>query len=265
MSFRGNLAQHGIFRKKDDRIEIPNLAVPGSRHLISHLASNPEWAVVFEDFIGPAGGTLPQPWATQDTSLSGTPVKDYVEGAANGVYNLAFATTTEAETLSMYWGDNLLLNAWNGFLFCTKITLAPDVTGEGGALGANDKFVFGIGSARNATLDSMTLNAWFRFEGANNNILFEADDGTTDDDDNDSGVDWADGAALDLAIDGRVLSDVKFYVNGALVNPNNTVSVAGFSAGAFVQPFIEMQKASAANMDHSLVIDYIGIATKRNA
>lgn len=56
---------------------------------------------VFEDFVAPAGSSLPAPWGTVDVSAGGAPTIDYVDPSGftggNGVFTLALDTTNEAE------------------------------------------------------------------------------------------------------------------------------------------------------------------------
>jgi hypothetical protein len=50
------------------------------------------------------------------------------------------------------------------------------------ALGANAICAFGLGSARNDTLDSVAANMWWRLDGSSA-LKIESDDGVTDNDD----------------------------------------------------------------------------------
>ena len=209
---------------------------------------------VAEDFAQASGGSLPAPWATQDTSAAGTPTLDFVDDAAGGRFQLHLATTNEAEAISIYHGDQLTFDITKGPIFKARLKLELDVTGGGGAMAAGDILVFGLASARNATLDNITTNAWFRMEGSSGRFLYEADDGTTDTDDQDTGVDGVDNAFVTVEIDCSDLSAVGFYIDGLRVGQASIPAATGN-----VQPFIELSKAAAANFDHRLTIDYIDV------
>lgn len=213
---------------------------------------------VQEDFLLAASGSLPAPWGTQDTSAAGSPTLDYVNDADGGEYILKLAADNEVEKITLYFADQLVIDATKKPFIEFRLKVEADVTGAGGALAAGDIIVFGLASARNATYDDIAANAWFRFEGANNNILVETDDGATDDDDNDTTLDWVDGTYAIYGIDLYDLSAIKFYVNGVLAATLNASAMTGN-----LQPFIEVSKAAAANFDHRLTLDYVDVAWQR--
>lgn len=215
---------------------------------------------LFEDFVQKPGSTLPGEFSTQDTSSAGSPTLDYGTDASGGTYVLKLAADNEVETLTLYGGDNHILDITKKPRIKVRLKVESDVTGAGGAFAAGDKFVCGLASDRNATLDSVVTNAWFRFEGANHNILVETDDGTTDNDDNDTGSDWAENTYLILEIDCSTLADIRFLVNGSDVTPE-TMTLAAATGG--VSFFLEIQKAAAANKDHRVTVDWIEIIQQR--
>lgn len=214
--------------------------------------------VLFEDFLEPSGTTLPAWLGTQDTSAAGSPTLDYVDDSHGGIFVLKLAADNEAEAITLYGGDNLTVDINNKPILEMRVKIDPDVTGAGGDLAAGDIIVMGLASARNATLDNVAEHAWFRFEGANHNILVESDDGTTDDNDNDTGVDWVDGTYLTLKVDCSDLTNVVFSIDGAKFGGYDISDATGN-----VQPFIEVTKAAAANFDHRVTIDYIRLQSTR--
>jgi hypothetical protein len=207
---------------------------------------------VQEDFLQSSSGTLVAPWATQDTSAAGSPTLDFVDDADNGEFTLAQDNTDEAQNLTLYWGDSLHIDATAQPYFEARIKIDEDT-----ALSADDRLVVGLASARNATLDSVAGHLWFRVEGANHNILWESDDGTTDDDDNDTGVDFVDDTYLVLQIDASNRAAVKYYVDGVLVGTADASDLTGN-----LQPFIELQK-DAGTVTHAVVVDYVHVAWMR--
>jgi len=123
--------------------------------------------------------------------------------------------------------------------------------------------VFGVGSARNDTSDSVTANAWFKMVGASSTtaVYAESDDGTTDKDD------IATGATLGTSFKRFVIDfaggkrDVKFYIDGARVAASTTFDMSGYTAG--LQPIVQLQKAANTNVD-SVIVDYVKVTARRS-
>lgn len=202
---------------------------------------------VHEDFLQNAGGTLPAPWATADTSASGSPTLDYVDNADNGAYRLKLAATDESEIITLYWGDDVFIEPTKQPYFEARVTYTN------ASPAAEEALVIGLADAQNDTLDSVAKSAWFLLTGANNNILYESDDATTNDDDNDSGVDWVSGTAFVLGIDFSNLAAVAFYVDGTLVGTTDMSALTGN-----LQPFVQLQKSSGTTVPQ-IDIDYIDV------
>jgi hypothetical protein len=132
----------------------------------------------------------------------------------------------------------------------------------GAALTTGTELVFGLGSARADTTDSVAANAWFKMVGANSTTLVycESDDGTRDNDDISSGQTLGT-TFKEFIIDftgGK--SNVKFYVDGVRVAASTTFDMSGYSVG--LQPIVQLQKAANTNVD-AVTIDYISIECKR--
>lgn len=209
----------------------------------------------FEDFLQDASSTLQKPWGTQDTSSAGAPTATMVADALNGEYAMTLAADSEAETLTLYFADQLVINPLLNPIFECRMKLSP----AGATLTADERVVFGFSSARNATLDSATTNVWFRLEGANLNIYAESDDGTTDTDDTDTTIDYVKGTYVTLKIDMADTSAIKFYVNGVL---GATLSAPLLDATMKLQPFIEIQR-DAGTETNVLTLDYVYIEQDR--
>ena len=103
------------------------------------------------------------------------------------------------------------------------------------------------------------LEAWFRVEGANLNILKETDDGTTDTDDTDTTIDIVDNTWTRLRIDMTTLAAVAFSVDGVAAG-GAAMSIP--LASGNLQPFIEQQKDAGAEVE-TLDIDYVLISWAR--
>lgn len=212
---------------------------------------------VQEDFLQSSSGTLVAPWATQDTSAAGSPTLDFVDDADNGEYTLASDTQAEAQKLTLYWGDSLHIDATKQAVFEARLKLDID-----SAMTADDLFVCGLASARAADLDDIVTHAWVRVEGTDASILWESDDGSTDDDDNDSGKDLTDDTYFKVLIDFTSLAAVKFYLDMEDGAGWELVGTADMSdATGNLQPFVELQVGAAE--EHALVIDYVDVAWMR--
>lgn len=211
----------------------------------------------FEDFLGAAGTTLPAPLAKQDTSAAGAPTLDYVASAINGEYKLATDATAEAQNITLYFGDQLVINPLLNPVFETRIK----VNFAGAAFSDDQRLVVGLAAARNAVLDSNVAHVWFRIEGASRNILVEADDGTTDTDDQDSTIDIVDDTYLTLRIDLTDTSNIGFYVNG-IEQGGAVVSASALAASNKLQPYIELQKDAGTEVE-AVSVDYILVEQDR--
>lgn len=212
---------------------------------------------VNEDFMASSGATLPKPWATQDTSSGGTPTLNYVDDGVNGTFQLTHDATSEQQNLTLYWGDSQHIDPTKKPIFEARLK----IDFAGATFSADQRIVIGLASARNATLDDIVSNLWFRIEGANLNILQEGDDGTTDTDDIDTTIDVVDNTMTVFKIDASNTSAVKFYVDG--VQTSTTVNVAALAAANVLQPFIEIQRDAGTEAE-SVVIDYVRVDWNRS-
>lgn len=208
-----------------------------------------------DDFFGtsatfPTSADPATPWLVADTSSSGTPT--YVRNAGAAV--LTLASTSEVENVCLYHGDALSFDIDDIQCVDMRVKVSGCTSGT--------EIVFGVGSARNDTTDSVAANAWFKMVGANSTtaVVVETDDGTTDLDDK------ATGATLSTTYKRFTIdftggkSDVKFYIDGKRVAASTTFDMDQYSAG--LQPIVQIQKSSSANTD-SVTVDYVKIVCKR--
>lgn len=209
-----------------------------------------------DDFIGasvtlPASANIGTPWLIVDTSAAGTPT--YVRAASAAT--LTLASNNEAENVCLAHGDSLAFDIDDIQSIEMRVKL-------GAAFTTGSELVFGLGSARNDTTDSVAANAWFKMVGANSvsQVYLETDDGVRDIDD------VASGQTLGTAYKKFYIdfsggkSNVKFFIDGVPVGTGRVFDMSGYSAG--LQPIVQLQKAANTNVD-AVSIDYVRIECRR--
>jgi hypothetical protein len=180
-------------------------------------------------------------WTIADTSAAGTPT--YLNITEDGgAAKLTLASTSEVENVCLYQNDVLPLDlaSLQRIDFTVQVAAVDSVT----------TIVFGVGTARNDTPDSVTVNAWFRMEGSasTTNLLVETDDNVTDNDDKATGQTLA-AVYKTCSIDfSQGLADVRFFIDGERVASGTTFSMTGITAGQNVQPIVQIQKASGTGV-----------------
>ena len=208
-----------------------------------------------EDFLGPmtltASPTNGDRWDIADTSSAGTPT--YTVGGINGEATLAFDSTSEVQNVCLFQSDvlNWDIDLIQSIEFRVKTVASLD---------SATSIAFGLASARNDTIDSLTAHASFRLIGSNS-IVVESDDGTTDKDDIATGTTLVATYKKFLIDFTGGKSNVKFYVDGARVADSTTFDMSAYSSG--LQPYVQLQKTADTNTD-SVVIDYVKIKGKRS-
>jgi hypothetical protein len=220
------------------------------------MAGIQDFQEFYDEFNGtvatlPASADPASPWLIVDTSSSGTPT--YTKGTS--VATLKLASTNEIENVCLAFGDALDFDIDDIQRIEMRVRL--DVTMTTGT-----ELVFGLGSARSDTTDSVAANAWFKMVGANSTTLVycETDDGVRDVDDVSSGQ------TLGTSFKRFVIdftggkSDVKFYIDGIHVAQSQTFNMSGYSSG--LQPIVQLQKAANTNVN-GVVIDYVKVIAKR--
>jgi len=220
-------------------------------------------ARLFEDFLGAqvmpiVANNLGRPWCKKVTAAAGSPTMAGVASEATGGLKTLLASTNEAEIMTLYWGDILSIK-WSNILSIGYRLKATAIT-------TAESLVFGVASAQNDTEDSVAYNAWFKL-AATSDILVETDDASTDDDDNDTGLDITAATYKEYVIDFRNgLADVRFFVSGTggyleRVLAKTTFSLAG-AAATYLQPFMQLAKTTGTTVPYC-TIDWIDIEYKR--
>jgi hypothetical protein len=207
-----------------------------------------------EDFFGKEGQTLRTPFVATTTETGGTPDAGYESSTAGGAVVLGGDGTSEAQTARVDFADSLCFDSTKNVCIEARIQIqyADDT-----AFTADERFVFGLASAYNATLDNIAKLAWFRVEGADTALLLETDDGTTDNDDQDVGQDMVNDTWAVLRIDMSDLSAVKFYKDGALIGDLDASAMTGN-----LQPIVAYQR-DAGNDQQIILVDYVKVWAER--
>ena len=120
-----------------------------------------------------------------------------------------------------------------------------------------------------STWDSATRNVGFQLgsDSGTLSIFLESDDGVTDTDDKDSGIDFVSGTYVTLKIDMTDTSKVLFYIDGVLANNGNTFDMSALVAGDYLEPYILFARtADGASTEraHAMDIDYVKCTWKRS-
>jgi len=217
------------------------------------MAGIQDFQEFYDDFNGtvaafPASADPGTPWLIDDTSSAGSPT--YTRGTSLAV--LTLASTEEVENLCLHFGDALDFD----IDLIQRIEMRVKTVAT---LDSATSLAFGVASARNDAIDSIAAHASFRLIGSNA-VVVETDDAVTDNDDVSTGISLV-AAYKRFAIDftgGK--SNVKFYIDGARVAASTTFDMSGYSAG--LQPYVQLQKTSDANVD-SATVDYVYVISKR--
>ncbi len=185
-----------------------------------------------EDFHG---GALSARWTVTNNGLG---FAGLFTDANNGSFRLHEPGTGAADG-SLNWGV-LSLNVFDGggkAHMRVTVDSLPSANGE---------IVWGVASGYNATFDSMTYNAWFKLAGSGA-LLLETDDGTNDNDDQDTGVTLTAQEWNWYTIDFSDISSVKFLMNGARLLPGTTFDMSSTS-GQHLQPMFALKRTSGSEV-----------------
>ena len=255
-------------------------ALTGGRRLIHEAISEKRWVsrsgpgdyvTLSSDFIQDVGETPVLPWVvTEAGSTSAT--GDFID-APDGVLRLLHSTDNAAEAMLLSLGGTNAISPTKEPIFeaRVKVNLSTDSVFEDGSV---YEVIVGMATAGSAVstsaaaFDGFADNVGFRLGGGaqeTNSIFLESDDGTTDNDDKDSGIDFTAGSYHVYKIDMTNTSDVKFYVDGVLANNGNTFDMDQIAATDYLEPFILFARTNAGGTEraHSLDIDYVNVSWKR--
>lgn len=216
------------------------------------MAGIQDFQEFYDDFNGavaafPTSADPATAWLVDDTSSSGAPT--YTKGTSEAT--LTLASTTEVENVCLHFNDALDfdIDSIIRMEFRAKVTATLD---------SATTIVMGLGSARADDPDTVAANAFFKLAGSNA-VVVETDDGTTDNDDNATGVTLSSTYKRFVIDFSGGKSDVKFYIDGVKVG-TETFTMSAYSSG--LQPIFQIQKTSDSNTD-ALTIDYVKVVSRR--
>ena len=186
-------------------------------------------------------------WTLADTSAVGSPTALCIT-ENGGAAKLTLAATSEAENLCLFMNDVLPIDLAN--LQFVSFVVAVE------GIDAVTSLVVGVGTARNDTPDSVTVNAWAKIDGtvSTTNLVVETDDNVTDVDDVATSTTLAAVYKEIKIVFTSGLSDIRFFIDGERVAAATTFSLNGITAGQNVQPIIQLQKASGTGVPSVTIV-----------
>ena len=221
---------------------------------------------LFSDFVGSTGDFT-------GTRTGSNASAALIPAVADGVMGLTHTTDPEAQAAMISTNGAGLISPTKEPIFeaRVKITLATDSVFD-----ADSNYLVFVGLASGGlsvgtgpTLISDTNdNVGFQLgsDSGTLSIFCESDDGTTDNDLKDSGIDFVSGTYVTLKIDMTDLSNVRFFVDGAEANNGNTFNMSDIEAADLLEPYILFSRTSASGTEraHRLDVDYIKCIWKRS-
>lgn len=220
--------------------------------------------------------TLPAGLTPLYQRTAGQPIVKVLSNTINGEAFVSTDATSEAQTAGFTMGDQLNLGK-------VDVT-SPDLIGgpmiefrlKPGTIAANDTLVFGIATAFNTTLSSISKYAWFRLNG-NMNLTLESSDGTTTNTavaPISGTVTLVAGTYYDFTIDMSDPTAVEFWMGSYGTFPVSTapgsqeaqfgddslgtLSMAALAATDLFQPIVLVQKASGTDVI-TATVDYVSV------
>ena len=193
-------------------------------------------------------------WTIKDTSSAGTPTYLCIT-EDGGAAKLTLVSNEEVEIVTLYQ-NNVLPFDLRMISHVWWVAKVADIA-------ANTTLTFGVANAQNDDEDAVTVSSWFRMEGATSTtaIVVEADDATNETSKVATGKTLAAVYKKCLIDFSQGLGDIRFFIDGERVAAGTTFTMAAVAAGQNVQPFIQLQKASAVDVA-AITIAQFGITYK---
>jgi hypothetical protein len=204
-----------------------------------------------------AGG----PFVYKLTKTAGSPSALPVTGITHSL-RLLLDSTSEEQVVTVDQNDILQFRA--------NDLLSVAFRAKASAIAANQGLVLGLSSAENDTPGSVAKYVWFRLN-ASTSILAETNDGTTAITGTSTGQVLSADVFTEFVIDfSEGLNDVRFSCSSSGSSSGNLMRVANKTlfacpglSGQFLQPMLQLQKASGTGTPH-LDVDYVEIEYRRS-
>lgn len=159
-----------------------------------------------------------------------------------GMIYMQFGTTAEAQKVDWLSGRSFVVGSNWIVDMLLEVQTSPDNA-------AVDIDIGVATSSHDTDLEAVTALATFHLDGGDNNIDVQSDDSGTDVGPTDTTTDWTEGTPFRMRIDGRTLSDLKYYLEGSETN-SGTANLGTFTAA--VGPLFAIIHAEKTSDDSPL-------------
>ncbi len=194
-------------------------------------------------------------WTHIDVSSSGDSTPLIAADVANGVARLPLdGGQSEAQESGLTWGNQRPFVLNQGLIFEARVALKVLPTDVAEA-------VWGLAGDKNAVADTVAEGIWFKADGSGA-IVAEADDTSNETDDESTGITLVAEEFAIFRIDCRVITDIRFFIDGNSVATDNTFDTSQVAALA-LQPYFHIAKASGSGVG-TLDIDYVRVWQNRS-
>jgi len=194
-------------------------------------------------------------WTHIDVSSAGNTTPLIAADVANGVARLPLdGGQSEAQESGLTFGNQRPFVLNQGLIFEARValqTLPTDVA----------EAVWGLAGDKNAVADTVAEGLWFKADGSGA-ILAETDDASENNDDKSTGTTLTATTFAIFRIDCRVITDIRFSINGDNVATATTFDASNVATLA-LQPYFHIAKASGSGVG-VLDIDYVRVWQNRS-
>ncbi len=194
-------------------------------------------------------------WTHIDVSSAGNTTPLIAADVANGVARLPLdGGQSEAQESGLTFGNQRPFVLNQGLIFEAGVALKVLPTDVAEA-------VWGLAGDKNAVADTVAEGLWFKADGSGA-ILAESDDASENNDDKSTGTTLTAALFAIFRIDCRVITDIRFFINGASVATATTFDASNVATLA-LQPYFHIAKASGSGVG-TLDIDFCRIWMNRS-
>lgn len=185
-------------------------------------------------------------------ATTNVPIAIPVLNSANGEALLQLSATNEAQVVRLTKGDQLTVDPTKLPMFTCRLKVSGVATAT--------RMVWGLATAYNATFDSVAEMAWFRLEGNSLALVVEADDATTDTDDQSTSITLTADTYYLFTIDfSQDTGKIRFFVDN---NYAGSIAAPVLTNAMLMQPFIAIQKDSGTGTQ-SITVDTVRVNQQR--